>query len=217
MRHAIAAALVLIAAPSSFAAADALDAVLGAMERRQDAIRVVRFDFAQTIDFLDNDMASRVEGKALLGRPDKLSLTRKNPVEQTTISDGERVWVYTPSYNQVWVGDRKDWESGGGKGLPPGLLRLDTYVTELKKNYDLTLAKEGDEVANLTAKPKNNPGDHRIDLVVSRETWLPREIVYTSASAVVKTAITNVDVNPNVKDSAFQFETPEGADVIPMN
>ena len=43
--------------------------------------------------------------------PDSIRIRQKNPVDQTIVTNGKKVWVYTPSYNQVIVDSWKKWAS----------------------------------------------------------------------------------------------------------
>jgi outer membrane lipoprotein-sorting protein len=46
---------------------------------------------------------------------------------------------------------------------------------------------------------------------------MPSSTIFRSDSAVVETALSQVRLNPEVKDATFRFTAPPGVDVIPLN
>ena len=208
------AAAVMSASPVS---AYELEEVLKNLERAQNALAHVQFDFLQEVEFVGGDMSAKVSGTALLAKPDKIRLSKMEPQEQLTVSDGRKVWIYTPAYKQVWVGNRREWEQGS-QALPQGMLRLDDYVETLRKNYNLTMSAQNiDGGILLNAVAKDRSLAHEMDLQISTETWLPSRTVYRSESARVVTTLSNMAINPRVEASAFSFDPPKGTDVIPLN
>lgn len=196
-----------------------LDAVLRKIEARERSITKVSFDFRQSIRFEGVDAASEVEGDALFEKPNKMVITKKIPQKQVTISDGKKVWVYTPSYKQVWIGLWTDWVGGGF--VPKGLVPLQDYVRELRENFDLSLGtgtgSETKEAVWIQAVPKSPDTDYTLDLLVSTDTWLPFRTTYRSQSARVETWLSEMVVNPQTKEGAFRFKPPPGTDIIRLN
>src|SRR5436309_231143 len=79
------------------------------LPQKEKGISSLKFGFEQEIDFLEGGMKTKVVGEALFGREGKMRITKTVPNEQVTVIDGEKVWIYTPAYKQVWSGALKDW------------------------------------------------------------------------------------------------------------
>lgn len=202
----------LTAAP---AAAYELNQVLANIEKADQQVDAIRFNFKQDVNFTQMGSDTVVSGQALFAKPNRLRIHKKAPDEQLTVSDGKKLWVYNPSVKQVWSGSWQGWVQA--KAIPPGLVPVGGYVADLRKRFNLSLSPSNGSGVTLDAEPKEKDLGYSLEITVSTDTWMPSETVYKSDSAVVKTALSDLEVNPDVKDADFVFKTPSGVDVIPLN
>lgn len=209
--------LALVAFIFSVSAASAyeLDQVLSNLEKADKAVSSIRFAFVQDVRFTEMGTESVVTGNAVFARPNRLRIEKKQPDQQVTVSNGKKMWVYNPAFNQVWEGSWQSWVDA--RVLPQGLIPIGGYVADLRKRFDLSLINHPGEGIRLSAEPKEKGVGYSLEVVVSTETWMPSKTVFKSDSAVVETSLTQVQLNPSVKDSEFKFSPPAGADVIPLN
>jgi outer membrane lipoprotein carrier protein len=156
-----------------------------------------------------------VSGQALFAKPNRLRIQKKQPDNQLTVSDGKNLWVYNPAVKQVWSGTWQGWIQA--KVIPPGLVPVGGYVADLRKRFNLSLSPSSGDGVTLNAEPKHKDLGYSLEITVSTSTWMPSETVYKSDSAVVKTALSDLEVNPDVKEADFVFKAPSGVDVIPLN
>lgn len=196
-----------------------LTQILFKIERQEKKMKTLSFSFEQNMIFSETGIKDRVEGNAFFTKPNKMRIEKTHPRIQTTITNGDKVWIYTPSYNQAWVGSWSDWSRG--PLVPKGMLPWQNYVTELKKSFDLSLV-EGDvgrkfDGVVLKAVPKNQSAGYELELDISTETWLPQRTLFVSGSAKIETVLSDIEMNPKIKKDIFQFEPPSGTDIIPLN
>ncbi|OVE76549.1 hypothetical protein BVX98_05660 [bacterium F11] len=193
--------------------------VLFQMEQREENIKTIQFDFRQEVRYVAMESVEKVEGKAVFQHPNKLRIQKEKPESQLTISNGKKVWVYNPSFQQVWVGQSRDWLSDST--LPKGMIPIQDYISQLKKNFHLTVRspaeKKGKPNVLLLAHPKNVQWGYHLEFSISTETWLPFQTLYVSDSAKIVTHLFNQEVNPKVSTGTFRFKPPKGVDVIPLN
>lgn len=191
--------------------------VLYEMKQQDETIKSLSCTFQQEVTFGHSNLSSKTSGEALFAKPNKLNVHLKKPQEQMTIANGKKTWVYTPAYKQVWVGESKKDLSNL---LPKGMVPIQNFGSDLEKNYELSMSavsETGDtpKTVRLKAIPKQ-PADYELEFVISTESWLPTETVYTSPSAQVVTKLSSVQVNPEISNSSFQFVPPPGTDMIPF-
>lgn len=204
-------------ATSALAAYD-LPNVLAELEKKEKAVQVIKFDFKQEIFFTQMNSRSEVSGGAIFDNTGKFSIEKMSPDKQKTVSNGKKVWVYNPAYNQVWEGTASRWLNSST--IPKGLLPVGKYVSELRQNFILELIETTGvtgSAVGIHASPKHKALNYSMDIFVSTNSWLPLETVYQSDSAKVVTRLINTEVNPEISQSTFHFVAPRGADVIPLN
>jgi outer membrane lipoprotein carrier protein len=198
-------------------AALTLEDVLANVENQEMNITTVGFDFSQDVDFSATDTHSQVKGTALFGKQGRFKVMKKSPNEQWMISDGKNVSIYTPAYKQVVVSSAKGWVRNSV--LPAGMIPVKNYVSDLKKNFNLSL-EEGDSSADrvsIVALPRDAKVGYQLTIAISTVNWLPVQTLYTSESAKVKTTFQNVEPNPVVGEQPFRFTPPSGTEVVSMN
>jgi len=204
--------LVFLAAPLS---ALTLDNVLFKIDNKEKQLRNIQFQFTQEIEFRFNEMKSSVQGEATIGKKGRINIRKRHPQEQVTISDGKKMWIYSPVNNQVWAGARRKFVE---KGLfPKGILPMDNYMEGLKADYQLSLMdRPNGDVVWLKAIPKDSRLEYRLELSISTDSWIPVQTIFSSDSAIIVTTFTNLKENQNFPDNMFTFSPPEGTEVIPF-
>jgi len=199
-------------------AATDLKTVLFEMETQEKNLDSVQFRFDQTVNFIGTGIKEKSDGSAVFKKPNKMKVIKDHPAQQEVISNGRKMWIYNPQFNQVWVGGAKDWATA--TNLPKGILPISNYVSDLKQYFDLSLStgrgKNVDEIV-LVATPKDPSLGYQLTLVMSTESWVPSETRYHSETADIATQLSEFKPNPVLKESDFNFTPPHGTDIIPFN
>lgn len=192
--------------------------VLDNMQIRENEIKSLNFEFKQEIRFSGVSSVSLIEGQAYFQKPKKLRIVKKTPLEQFTITDGKKMWVYTPSYKQVWEGSWQGWLKGAA--LPKGLVPFGDFAQDLRDNFDLSIKtadSSNPSVIMLKAVPKDQSQDFSIELFISTTDWVPIQTIYVSETARIETILDNIAINNPIAADNFTFKPPKGTEIIQLN
>lgn len=158
----------------------------------------------------------KAEGELLFQSPDKLRLDQMKPRPEKLISNGEKVWWYIPADNTVQVFSLKehgqqvrpitDFLSGLGRLDEHFTVRLDAEAPEAAPFYALVLTPR-----------KPQPDLNRIDLRISKETFLPLEFTfYNLLGDGTRFRFRDIRTGIRIPSGSFDFSPPKGAKVIPQ-
>ena len=138
------------------------------------------------------------------------------------VSDGENGWYYQPARNVVLVGPADEIETP----LPQEMLgELQDVVQKVLEISDAELAGEevvaGIDSYVLILTPKEDaeqeafPVSGTATVWVDKDRWIILKATFEASSLGQGTVeVTSFELNPGLSDDLFQFEVPEGANVI---
>jgi len=156
--------------------------------------------------------------KAGAAGTERVLLTYTSPIPETVSVIGEKVSIYQPKLNQLFVTSRK---AGVNKNRSLGFLGL-AYADaaqQLRDRYTITLL--GDDMVNgqmatqIQLDPKDtSDGIQGIILWIDHKTWLPVKYFVTEKSS--KTTITLTALQPNVTlgEEKFVISVPKDVKVV---
>ncbi|MCT8469985.1 outer membrane lipoprotein chaperone LolA [Chromohalobacter canadensis] len=164
-------------------------------------------DFEQQILDGSGQRLQKVEGHMWLSRPGQFHWEVDAPYQQVVVSDGDKVYLYDPDLQQVSVRplDTRVTHT-------PALL-LSGSAEALTENYEVTSSQESG-VDTFTLIPKSpDTLFESLELTFEDERL---EGLQMEDSTGQRTAINfdDIEVNEDISASRFEFEIPEGADVI---
>ena len=140
-----------------------------------------------------------------------------------TVADGQQVWMYQPSKNEVVVGE----VGPDGSSSPRDMIReVDEVIQRALDTSEVNLAGEEDVAGRKTYKleltPTENedaflPAGSKATLWVDQEDWfvLQAEISGDLLGNGLM-SVQSFELNTGLEDSLFQFDIPEGAQVTDM-
>src|SRR3972149_7855929 len=146
------AACLALSAPAA-AAAQSLDEVVRGIEAAYAKMTDLRADFAQQAFNKSLDQTIPAQGTVYLKRGGKLRWEYTEPTPQQIVSDGRKLWVYTPALNQVNVGDAPAALAGPAGSFLAGLGRLRGQFGVRFLNPAVPRDADGNRVAALPPKP----------------------------------------------------------------
>src|SRR3970040_2891804 len=114
----------LAPAPPVAAAAQTLDDVVRSLETVYARVLDLRADFSQQAFNKSLDQTIPARGTVYLKRGGKLRWEYTEPTPQQIVSDGKKLWVYTPALNQGNGGDAPAALAGPAGSFLAGLGRL---------------------------------------------------------------------------------------------
>ncbi|MBN1976107.1 MAG: DUF4367 domain-containing protein [Anaerolineae bacterium] len=200
----------------------------------EDAHAVVEFD----VQFEDQDLAVVVE--LWEKRPAKL---RAEVIEAgeaevdgidiagvVSVTDGEQAWLYHPGENVVVTGALGDLESDEIPVDPQQVIQfMEEGIQWAMDNFDVKLAGEeelnGVATYKLEFTPKEDggyslpiPADAKATLWVEKDRWIALQAhVDGSSFGEGWVRVRSFEFNTGLDDALFQFEIPEGAEVIDIS
>lgn len=214
MRNGLAAVLVLAAA--SAASAQSLDDVVRDLEATYARVADLRADFTQTAFNKSLNQTIPAQGVVYLKRGGKLRWEYTEPTPQQIVSDGKKLWVYTPALNQVNVGEAPEALAGPAGSFLAGLGRLRAEFAVRFLNPADPRDRAGHWVLDLTPRHPL-PTLARLILSVDAKTWeVRRAVVYDQFENTVTMRFTKVALNSGLPDRLFAFEPPKGVATVPL-
>ena len=226
-RVALILALAVLGAPSASAPAPAqapaaapvtltLDAVVRGLETAYGKMSDLKGDFTQTAFNKSLNQTIPAHGTMYMKRGGKLRWEYVEPTPQEIVSDGKTLWVYTPSLNQVNVGDAPEALAGPAGSFLAGLGRVREHFHVRFLNPAQPRADDGTVVLHLTPK-QPQPTMTRLLLSLDPRGWeVRRAVVYDQFDNTVTMQFDKLTVNSGLGDALFTFVPPRGAATVPL-
>jgi outer membrane lipoprotein carrier protein len=208
MRH-IAAAFCLaavIAGASMAAPTTGTDTVVEGLQKKYDSVSTIEAAFTQAAFTASLNSTETNEGRVYFKKPGKWKWLYKDPAKGVFTSDGKKIWLYEPDFNQVLEKDVDPM----GSGITTDFL---TGVGNLRKDFNITLAEERADAWKLELVPKRQmPNMRKLFLEVDRTKLLVvKTIVVDYLGNRTTVSFRDIKVNTKIKDSTFEFTPPKGA------
>ena len=210
---AIVASVLLVAGPAS---AQSLDEVLREVESVYGRMNDLRADFTQTAFNKSLNQTIPARGTVYLKKGGKLRWEYTEPTPQEIISDGKKLWVYTPTLNQANVADAPEALAGPAGSFLAGLGRLRTEFQVRFLNPAQPKDAEGNWALDLTPK-QPLPTLTRLILSVDPKGWeIRKAVVHDQFENTVTMRFTKMAVNSGLPDRTFTFVAPKGVVIVPL-
>ena len=196
--------------------AQTLEDVVRDLETAYGSMTDLRAEFTQTAFNKSLNQTIPAQGTVYLKKGGKLRWEYTEPTPQEIVSDGKQLWVYTPSLNQVNVGDAPEALAGPAGSFLAGLGRLRAEFSVRFLNPTEPKDAEGDWVLDLIPK-QPLPTLARLILSVDAKTWAVRKaVVYDQFENTVTMRLTKVAINSSLPDRLFTFVVPKGVATVPL-
>jgi len=181
----------------------------GANELQQflKGLETIQADFTQSLLADDGELLETSSGRVYIQRPGRFHWHYTDPYSQYLISDGKSLWVYDVDLEQVTVRD----VAGSLDDTPAAILGGDV---DLDKYYVVSdVADEGD-IDWIELTPRNEESQYQSIRMGFRSDSLDAMILDDSLGQETRIRFRNVRRNDKLDEGLFQFEPPEGVDVI---
>lgn len=205
----IAALACLVIGPAGIRAANVgADVLISGVERRYNDARTLSADFTEK--FSIDGRAHRPEsGQLLLRKPGRMRWTYSDPPGKLFVSDGDNVYLYTAADNRV---ERSKLKASEDMRAPLAFLlgKLD-----LKREFQSFETKPAQNGTYLIAHAKNSRLPYEQIMMLIGQDFRIKELTVTGRDgSMLSYSFSNEAVNPAIPNSAFQFKTPAGADIV---
>jgi len=206
----------LVMATAIPAAAQSLDDVVREIESVYGRMTDLRADFTQTAFNKSLNQTIPARGTVYLKKGGKLRWEYTEPTPQEIVSDGKKLWVYTPTLNQANVADAPEALAGPAGSFLAGLGRLRTEFQVRFLNPSQPKDAEGNWALDLTPK-QPLPTLTRLILSVDPKSWeIRKAIVHDQFENTVTMRFTKMAVNSGLPEKTFTFVAPKGVVIVPL-
>ena len=196
------------------AAAPTLDEAVNALEQAQRRVTDLKAPFRQAA--LNKALNQTVEarGTLYLKKPGRLRWEYQTPTPQEIVSDGTRLWIYTPELKQVNVSAAPAVLVGPAGSFLQGLGQVREHFEPRFLNPVQPTDADGLVVLDLVPK-RPQPLMTRLIVSVDPRTWLVRQaVIHDELGNTVTVRFGDTVVNSGLSDSLFVFVPPPGVAVV---
>ena len=201
---------IFIAVCASAASADGLKSLESFMQNTRSA----QAEFTQEVTAPPkNGQAARTKtssGSFAFERPGQFRFDYKKPFAQTIVADGKTLWLYDADLNQVT--QRAQAKALGS--TPAALLASAPNLQALTKDFALESAPEQDGLQWVNATPRTKDGQLQSVRVGLRGEQLAALEILDSFGQRSMIRFDKVQANLALPASTFDFQVPQGADVL---
>jgi len=208
-------ALVAMLAPAGGAlAAPTLDEAVSALEQAQRRVTDLKAPFRQAAHNKVMNQTIEARGTLYLKKPGRLRWEYQTPTPQEIVSDGTRLWIYTPELKQVNVSAAPAALAGPAGSFLQGLGQVREHFDVRFLNPAQPTDAEGLVVLDLAPK-KPQPLMTRLIVSMDPKTWLVRQaVIYDELGNTVTVRFGDTVVNSGLADALFVFVPPPGVAVV---
>lgn len=203
----------LLCATTSLASADGLQSLDQFLRTAQTG----RAQFTQVVTSPAKDgQAARQKtssGSFEFQRPGRFRFVYQKPFAQTIVADGQHLWLYDADLNQVT--QRTQAQALGS--TPAALLAAAPDLKALRADFLLESSSPpaGEEALEwVLAQPKSKEGQLRAVRIGFAQTQLAALEIVDNFGQRSMIRFSQVQTNPTLPASTFQFTPPAGADVL---
>jgi len=171
-----------------------------------------RFDqFSANFEQISRDGQGQVlqkqTGSLTVAKPNKFYWESEEPFAQLLVSNGTTLWVYDEDLEQVTV------QALDKRMSSTPVLILGGEASEIAKHYDV-YASESDSELQFALIPKQSGNlFSRLELEFN-DGQIKQLVIKDEVGQITSVVFTNVDKQVQVPASMFEFDVPEGTDII---
>jgi outer membrane lipoprotein carrier protein len=195
-------------------AAPTLDETVAALEQAQRRVTDLKAPFQQSAHNKTLNQTIDARGTLYLKKPGRLRWEYQTPTPQEIVSDGTRLWIYTPELKQVNVSAAPAALAGPAGSFLQGLGQVREHFDVRFLNPAQPTDPAGLVVLDLAPK-RPQPLLARLIVALDPRNWLVRQaIVHDEVGNTVTVRFGDTVVNSGLSDGLFVFVPPPGVAVV---
>jgi len=156
----------------------------------------------------------QTSGQFIFQRPGKFVWDTQKPYEQKLIADGKQLLIWDKDLNQLTIRSANQALAASPAAILFGESALDAQF-ELEDGGSKT------DLQWVNLQPKVKPGQGDLPytkIAIGMAAGLPKALELTDGfGSVVLVVFNQMQINPKIEPSRFQFKAPPGAEVLRLN
>ena len=227
MKRSLAVACALLSIVTS-ADGETIDEVLETIREKAEKVTAFRADYVETVldeafpEMPDSKSGGIAVKKSKEGGHVLVHISQKEPYVQHIYLTPAKAVKYDPGNKIAHVVTLDPKEERNGPSRSMDLL---TSPDKLRQRYSLTLKGTAEvggkpcwEIVLVPVSPDVETDFSTMTLWVDQEIGLPRKAQGLEHDGSVRTfELSNVKINPRIRDAEFEFKAPAGVDVEPVD
>ncbi len=159
-------------------------------------------------------LVRQTSGQFIFQRPGKFVWDTQKPYEQKLIADGKQLLMWDKDLNQLTIRSTSLALAASPAAILFGESALDAQF-ELEDGGTKT------DLQWVNLKPKAKPGQSDLPytkIAIGMGAGLPKALELTDGfGSIVLVVFNQMQINPKIEPSRFQFKAPPGAEVLRLN
>jgi chaperone LolA len=206
----------LLLASTSQSHAMSVEELQQKMAESESRVTSMEFDYQQQMESSLTSEKRISEGKVYIKKPKQVRIEQKTPENQTIVTSGKSVYIYTPRFQQVI---EQRWEDWFTKNMFfPGLSGFSDALKKLKKEYrwqiQSSAGMQDPSTIWVRLVKENKDGKEQLDLWIGISDFLPKVTQYTYQSLKLTTSLVSLKTNTELDPQLFKFKKPADAKII---
>ena len=187
--------------------------ILSLMEKADESMRAVRFNFTQKISYSLTGETQTRSGEIVFKKPANIRIDQRKPAEQLMVCDGKKIWIYTPAYAQAVVDKWNNWRKNNE--LAYTFLSITKSFKEFESQYKFRYVSKSARgfLLDLTPRKSSLP---RMRLLVDESSYIPVETTVFFENASITSSVKELKINPELNRDVFKFRVPEKTQEIEL-
>lgn len=187
--------------------------VLDEVQKKYSSVNDAQAKFSQKVSFKYAKIEQSFTGTVKMKKGNRYRIESQ---QQTLVTDGKTVWLYTPSTKQVLIDAYKN---------DPHTFSPDRFLLGLPKNFQATLLSEDAKSVGadyvLKLAPKANSESTKLfkslKVWVAEKDWSVRKIEYIDLNDTRTVyTLSGLQFDDGVPDDVFHFTPPANTEVVDL-
>ncbi|CCQ92065.1 putative Outer-membrane lipoprotein carrier protein [Nitrospina gracilis 3/211] len=186
--------------------------IIAAIQKKYDATQSFKARFVQKSYLKVMDQTQEAKGEVFIKKPGRMKWTYNAPDPQVLISNNKLLWLYLPEESQV---TRMKVDSIYSSNTPALFLSGEGKLTE-SFNVGKIQREDGNLVVELIPKTEEQGLDRLVLLADRNNFQIIGSSVYDKLGNRTQMMFEDIENNPGISDSQFQFQVPPGVELIDL-
>tara|TARA_B100000686_G_C16751784_1_gene952991 strand:- start:938 stop:1588 length:651 start_codon:yes stop_codon:yes gene_type:complete len=185
-------------------------AALEKIQKHYDSVNTFRAHFVQRAYVKLMDQTQESKGEVIIKKPGKMKWVYNAPDPQILVSNNQTLWLFIPEENQVTQASVRDIYTTNTPAL------FLSGEGKLAEAFRVTKINRDSGILSVFLVPERDDQDlKQITLLADDKNYqIVGSRVYDRLGNKTEILFSAIEVNVKLPDSLFEFEVPEGVDLL---